>query len=102
MSAILATLTILASHMNYLSFLSALEVWARNHPHVLSCGIVGSYARGAQAAHSDVDVCLLGVEVSAFLSGLSWVDTFGSHKTLMRETCGSVETVRVFFRNIGS
>lgn len=86
--------------MNYLSFLSTLDNWVQANSQILSCGIVGSYARDEAKPSSDVDVCLLVTDVSEFLDNHNWIRAFGSAEKVIRETWGPVETLRVYFEEL--
>ena len=77
------------------ALLDAVARWAAADPRIAAVLLVGSHARGAARADSDVDLVVLCDEPDAFVSDRSWVTTFGVARAQRVEEWGRVRSVRV-------
>lgn len=79
------------------ALMNALRAWVALQPDMRAAAVVGSYARGAATADSDVDVMLLTDHGAAYLAHPTWADAFGTVRTWHVEDWGLVTTLRVFY-----
>jgi hypothetical protein len=78
-------------------FLSQVKAWAANRPDILAIALVGSYARGAARADSDIDLVLICESAQPYLADESWLSTFGKPMRIETEDWGLVQSKRVFY-----
>jgi len=64
--------------------IGAAKSWPRRERDIVAVALVGSWARGAGRAGSDVDLVVLAREPGRLLSEGSWFGVFGSGATLVR------------------
>ncbi len=76
-------------------FLSDVVAWARDSDDVLAVALVGSQARGAARADSDVDLVILLGDRQRYLEDAGWTGQFGTALSLAREDSGAVQSLRV-------
>lgn len=79
------------------AFLEAFCRWARGRPDVEAVLLVGSYARGAAAEGSDVDLVILTRRADEYVRDRSWVSLFGEAAGCREEDYGRVTSVRAFY-----
>jgi hypothetical protein len=75
--------------------LDTLRLWAAEQPGLRAVALVGSWARGAARAHSDVDVLLLTDDQAAYLHDQAWVAAFGARNVVCTQRWGVVTERRV-------
>ena len=73
--------------------------WAESDPLLAGVALVGSYARGAARADSDVDLVIFSVEPERYVEDTRWLDLFGKVISCMQEDWGPVTSLRVFYVN---
>lgn len=61
--------------------------------------LVGSYARDAARADSDLDLVILTDRPRLYLDSVSWAETFGDVARWQKEDWGKVTSVRVWYAN---
>ena len=71
--------------------------WAEGEPLLTGVALVGSYARGAARADSDVDLMILSAEPRRYLEDTSWLRLFGEVASCTEEDWGLVTSLRVFY-----
>jgi hypothetical protein len=79
-------------------FIAQFAEWAADRPGVRAAALVGSWARGAAHAGSDIDLILIVTDPADFLQGDAWIDTFGVVERVMREDWGRVQSRRVYYQ----
>lgn len=79
------------------AFLEAFCRWARGRADVEAVVLVGSYARGAAAEGSDVDLVILTPKADEYVRDQSWVSLFGEAARCREEDYGKVTSVRAFY-----
>jgi predicted nucleotidyltransferase len=77
------------------ALLDRIRIWAREREDVRAVALVGSWARGAAAMDSDVDVVLLTDAASRYQSGRGWVTELGASKVLLTRPWGAVTESRL-------
>jgi predicted nucleotidyltransferase len=60
------------------SFLAQVKQWAEQQSDIKGVLLVGSYARGAARADSDIDLVILTTSPRRYLDNMSFADHFGS------------------------
>jgi predicted nucleotidyltransferase len=76
------------SPLNISDFLEALSRWASAQPDIEAVALVGSYARGAASAGSDIDLVILTSDVDRYLRDRSWCSVFGDVAECREEDYG--------------
>jgi hypothetical protein len=79
-------------------FIAQFVEWAADHPAVRAAALVGSWARGAAHAGSDIDLILIVTDPADFLQQAAWLNTFGVVERVMREDWGLVQSRRVYYQ----
>ena len=79
-------------------FLTAVREWASQNSDVQAVALVGSYARGAATASSDIDLILLTQTPKRYLEDTAWAGQFGEVERLQLEDYGPVISVRAWYR----
>jgi predicted nucleotidyltransferase len=77
------------------AWLQRVARWAQGERDVRAVGLVGSHARGAARADSDVDLVLLAHAPERFLDDVAWTRAFGHPLRSARESWGRVTSLRV-------
>src|ERR1700685_3934416 len=77
------------------SLLGALAKWATEDSHILAVAVVGSHARGAATADSDVDIVLLVVDPQRYFTTADWMTRFGAVSRFRDEDWGRLRSRRV-------
>jgi predicted nucleotidyltransferase len=80
-------------------FISIITDWAASQPDLLGVALVGSYARGAERADSDIDLVLITKDPIWWLESDEWLKNFGDLMTVELEDYGLVQSRRVRYRN---
>ena len=80
-------------------FLDAFVSWASDQPDVQAIALVGSYARGAARADSDIDLVILTDQPGIYLDNPEWAERFGSVEKHQTEDCGKLISIRVWYQN---
>lgn len=79
------------------SLLDAAVCWALSDPQLTGVALVGSYARGAARADSDIDLMILVAEPKRYAEDTSWLQRFGEVASYTEEAWGPVTSLRVFY-----
>jgi hypothetical protein len=79
------------------ALLSALAMWATENSDILAVGIVGSHARGATTANSDIDIVLIVVDPGRYFTTGDWMKRFGEVSSLQDEDWGRLRSRRVSY-----
>jgi uncharacterized protein len=66
------------------AFMSALEQWAAKRDDIVAIAVVGSWARGAARADSDLDILLLTDDQTAYLNREDWIAALAPEAELLR------------------
>lgn len=77
--------------------LQAVTRWAEQQADITGVLLVGSYARGAARADSDVDLVILTDRPQIYLDSISWAKTFGDVSRWQKEDWGELTSVRVWY-----
>ena len=77
--------------------LATVERWAAAQPDVVGLALVGSYARNAARADSDVDLVLLTTDATRYLADPQWPGIFGAVERQTIENWGKVTSIRVWY-----
>lgn len=78
-------------------FLDEFIHWASAQPGVQALALVGSYARNAAKATSDIDLVLIADDPDRFLHDLKWIENFGMVEKYQIENYGLLTSVRVWY-----
>ena len=78
-------------------FLSALAEWAARESEMLAVAVVGSHARGAARADSDVDLVLLVANPERYFVSADWIKHFGEICSFRDEDWGRLRSRRVYY-----
>ena len=78
-------------------FISSLERWSAGEPGIQAIALVGSHARGAARADSDIDIIIICSDPSHYLDSTNWLSAFGEIRSAEREDWGLVQSWRVFY-----
>jgi uncharacterized protein len=79
------------------AFISRLELWSAGEPGIRAIALVGSHARGAARADSDIDIIIICTDPSHYLESGDWLSAFGQIRNAEREDWGLVQSWRVFY-----
>ncbi len=78
-------------------FLWQVRTWAKQQPDIEAVLLVGSYARGAARADSDVDLVILTTAPERYLADPSFAGHFGPVSRWEKEDWGRVTSLRVWY-----
>jgi predicted nucleotidyltransferase len=78
-------------------FLRAFTEWVAAQPAIRAVALVGSHARGAALATSDVDLVLLVQQPQQYLEHRDWTERFGAVRQQRVEPYGKVTSLRVWY-----
>ena len=78
-------------------FLNAVTQWASNQADIQALALVGSHARNAAKATSDVDFVLITTEPNLYLKDTRWAQQFGTVKKQQIEEYGLLISIRVWY-----
>lgn len=76
-------------------FIHAFTQWAITQSDIQAVALVGSYARGAATATSDIDLVVLTGKPDRYLRDTVWVEQFGTVMSRQTEDYGKVVSLRV-------
>ena len=79
------------------ALLSAVSVWASQHPEILAVGLAGSQARGTPRPDSDVDLILVVSAPGRFFATVEWIHRFGNVRAYQDEDWGRLRSRRVLY-----
>ncbi len=82
-------------------FLKQVQQWAAGHDDIAAVILVGSFARGAARADSDIDLVLICDDLQKYLDDDRWLKSFGVVSRVENEDWGLVQSRRVFYDDIG-
>ena len=71
--------------------------WAYARPDIQAVALVGSYARNAATATSDVDLVVIANNPELYLNDQSWLERFGEIHQQQGEDYGLVTSIRVWY-----
>ncbi len=80
------------------SLLERFTRWVSARPDVQGAALVGSYARAAATAESDVDLMILTTDVETYFRSYGWASMLGEVDELKAEDWGKVTALRAFYR----
>lgn len=78
-------------------FLDVVTEWARAQPDIQAVALIGSYARNAATASSDVDLVLIADQPDRFLRDRDWINHFGEPRRQQVEDYGRLVSLRVWY-----
>jgi len=78
-------------------FLDEFTAWADAQPDIVAVALVGSYARNAATATSDIDLVLIASQPGRYLKNVAWTRQFGQVRQHQVEDYGKVTSVRVWY-----
>jgi predicted nucleotidyltransferase len=79
--------------------LERVTAWASLRPEIRALILVGSYARGAACADSDVDLVIVSERPAELLNDRAWVTAFGAIDREVTEDWGQLVSVRAWYAN---
>ena len=79
------------------AFLDSFTEWASAQPDLQGVALVGSHARNAARADSDVDLVVLTSQPTSYLQATEWVQKFGVVQKQQVEYYGKVTSLRVWY-----
>jgi predicted nucleotidyltransferase len=77
------------------NFIRDFTRWTATQPDIQAVALVGSYAREAATATSDIDLVVLADEPDRFLQDTAWVEQFGTVISRKSKDYGKVISLRV-------
>jgi GrpB-like predicted nucleotidyltransferase (UPF0157 family)/predicted nucleotidyltransferase len=80
-------------------FISSVIEWAGLQSDVLGVALVGSFARGAEQEHSDIDLVIIVRNPAWWLETHEWLERFGGVRTVDLEDYGLLQSRRVRYEN---
>jgi predicted nucleotidyltransferase len=80
-----------------LHFLSGITQWAASQPEILALALVGSHARNAATAASDLDLVIIATEPDRYLKDSRWAQSFGTVDREQIENYGRLTSLRVWY-----
>lgn len=80
-------------------FLNDFTEWAAAQPTIAAVALVGSHARGAATAASDIDLVLLVHGPRQYLDDTHWAERFGAIRQRQVEDYGKVTSLRVWYQD---
>ncbi|MFH2038532.1 MAG: nucleotidyltransferase domain-containing protein [Chloroflexota bacterium] len=78
-------------------FLHDITTWASARSDLLALAVVGSYARGAATATSDLDLVLITTHPDQYLHNQAWVQQFGAVEKQQVEEYGLLTSLRAWY-----
>lgn len=78
-------------------FIDEFIEWVGSQPDIQGVALVGSYARQAANAESDLDLVILTEKMEQYLNFQVWLYNFGTVKGRQEENYGKVTSLRVWF-----
>jgi predicted nucleotidyltransferase len=78
-------------------FLNELAAWAAAQADIQAVALVGSYARNAATATSDVDLVLIVQHPDRYVQDPAWVQQFGAIQKQQVEDYGLLTSLRVWY-----
>ncbi|MBZ0300217.1 MAG: nucleotidyltransferase domain-containing protein [Anaerolineae bacterium] len=79
------------------AFLEQLDQWLAQESAISAVLLVGSHARGAARADSDIDLVLMADDPTVYLQDPRWLTVFGQVNRAEVEDWGMVQSIRVFY-----
>ena len=81
------------------NFIERITLWVSAQSDIQALGLVGSYARNAASATSDIDLILVVDDLNRYLHNPKWVEQFGVIEKKQMEYYGLVTSIRVWYTN---
>jgi predicted nucleotidyltransferase len=78
-------------------FLAQFVAWAAAQPDIAAVALVGSHARNAATAGSDVDLVVLAARPELYLDDHEWIRQFGEVREQQIEDYGKLISLRVWY-----
>ena len=80
-------------------FLIEITNWAASRSDIQALAVVGSYARGAATATSDLDLVLITTHPDHYFHDQCWVQQFGTVEKQQVEEYGMLTSLRIWYSN---
>jgi len=80
-------------------FLHDITTWASARSDIQALAVVGSYARGAATATSDLDLVLITTHPDQYLHNQAWIQKFGAVEKQQVEEYGLLTSLRAWYSN---
>ena len=84
---------------NIKDFIEAVKQWAASETDIHAVALVGSYARGAAAPASDIDLVIIMDDPCRYLENTDWLQNFGIPEKQETEDYGLVTSLRAWFHD---
>lgn len=78
-------------------FLNDFIAWAGAQPDIQAVALVGSYARNAATASSDVDLVVIVGNIDTYVQNTCWIEQFGVVERRRIEDYGKLVSVRAWY-----
>jgi len=78
-------------------FLDEFAAWTCAQPDIVAVALVGSYARNAATATSDIDLVIITSQAGRYLQDVAWTQQFGPVRQHQLEDYGKVTSIRVWY-----
>lgn len=78
-------------------FLADFVQWASAQPDILAVALVGSHARNAASATSDIDLVVIARRPEQYLRQTAWIHRFGPVQRQQVESYGRLTSLRVWY-----
>jgi predicted nucleotidyltransferase len=78
-------------------FLNDFAEWAYTQPDIQAVALVGSYARNAATATSDVDLVVVAHDPEPYLHDQAWLERFGEIRQQQVEDYGLLTSIRAWY-----
>jgi predicted nucleotidyltransferase len=78
-------------------FLNEFTAWASAQSDIRAVALVGSYARNAATATSDIDLVVIATHPENYLRDPAWTQRFGQVRRQQVENYGKLVSVRVWY-----
>lgn len=80
-------------------FINKVTTWAENEPLIDAVILIGSYARGAQKADSDIDLVVLTSDKQHYIENTQLLSFFENLDNVSVEFYGECTSVRVWYKS---
>ena len=84
---------------NIKDFIKTVKRWAASKIDIHAVALVGSYARGAAALKSDIDLVIIMDDPRSYLENTDWLQNFGMPEKQELEDYGLVTSLRAWFHD---
>lgn len=80
-------------------FIDDIRQFAENEPMIESVILVGSFARGTNTKHSDIDLCIISTDQNHMVKHSDFIHQFGTVIKKQIEYYGACTSIRVWYEN---